>query len=117
MRDTKREMLNMDIILRTDTSGCPWGRDIIEAMSSGKPVIAAGDSQVFIEHGKTGLLYPPCDIDKMAENIFLLAQNKVKRQNMGTSAYNFAKENFDAENNTQKILAILDNLIAASAVK
>ncbi len=36
-------------IVRPDPTGSPWGRDIIEAMSMGRPVIAAGTEE--IDHG------------------------------------------------------------------
>jgi len=112
--DTNTEMNKMDIILRTDTSGCPWGRDIIEAMSNAKPVVAAGSSQVFIKQGLTGLLYPPTDIGKMAENIFLLADDPEKRQKIGLAAYEFARQKFNFETNVQAIIKILEDLLSNS---
>ena len=46
-------------IVRPDPTGSPWGRDIIEAMSMGRPVIAAGEEEVFIKPGKNGLAGTP----------------------------------------------------------
>jgi glycosyltransferase involved in cell wall biosynthesis len=112
--DTNTEMKKMDIILRTDTSGCPWGRDVIEAMSNAKPVVAAGSSQVFIKHGITGLLFPPFDIDLMADNIFLLADDPEKRYKMGNAALDFAMEKFDVKKNAHSILEILEGLLSNS---
>jgi glycosyltransferase involved in cell wall biosynthesis len=112
--DISTEMKKMDIILRTDTSGCPWGRDIIEAMSNAKPIVAAGSSQVFIKNGVTGLLFPILDIEMMAEKIFLLAEDPEKRLKMGSAAFEFAKEKFDVTKNSQTILKILEGLLCSN---
>jgi glycosyltransferase involved in cell wall biosynthesis len=63
----------------------PFGEVFLEAMAMKKPIIAldnGGTSEV-VEHGKSGLLSPPQDISRLAENILLLINNPVLRQQMG----------------------------------
>jgi len=108
--DTSSAMKRMSFILRTDTTGCPWGRDIIEAMSNGRAVIAAGESKVFIKPGLNGFLFPPRDVEKMAEAIFSLASKPQKCAKMGKTAFLFAQENFDPQRNASKVFDILRNL-------
>ena len=52
-------MLSMHCIVKPDVIGQPWSRDIIEALSLGRPVIATGTEEGFIRHGENGLLLPP----------------------------------------------------------
>lgn len=58
---------------------------IIEAMAAGKPVIApdSGGNPEAVEHGKTGLLFNPCDSRSLAEALQMLINDKDLRQSMG----------------------------------
>ncbi|MBW1895283.1 MAG: glycosyltransferase family 4 protein [Deltaproteobacteria bacterium] len=109
VNDASTAMQRMNFILRTDIVGCPWGRDVIEAMSNGRAVVAPGESQVFIKPGLTGFLFPPGDVEKMAEVIFDLASKPEKCTRLGKSAYLFAQENFDPKRNALKVFDILRN--------
>jgi len=105
--DTSTAMKRMSFILRTDTTGCPWGRDIIEAMSNGRTVIAAGKSKVFVKPGLNGFLFPPRDVEKMAELVFRLSTDPQECAKLGESAYLFARENFDPKKNALRLFDIL----------
>jgi len=103
-------MRDLDVVLRTDTSGCPWGRDIIEAMSNARPVIAAGQSQVFIKNHESGILYQPNNIESMWQAISEVCSSRDKRFELGQNALTFARNNFDASRNAASIYDILKQL-------
>ena len=86
-------------IVRPDPTGSPWGRDIIEAMSMGRPVIAAGEEEVFIKPGKTGWLVRPGDIAHLAATLSVLSRSGIELEKMGHDAFEFAQEHFDPEKN------------------
>lgn len=56
-----------------------FGLVLVEAMAAGLPVVSfkceAGPSEI-VEHNKTGILVPPNNIDKLAEEIDRLLENK-----------------------------------------
>jgi len=56
------------------------------AYTHGKPVIATtvGGLPDMVEHGETGLLVPPRDIESLAEAIIRLLGDRAERQRMGT---------------------------------
>ncbi len=110
VNDTSTAMQRMSFMLRTDIFGCPWGRDIIEAMSNGRAVIAPGNSQVFVKPGLNGFLFPPGNVQKMAEAIFSLASKPQKCAKMGETAFLFAQRNFDPKRNASRVFDILKNL-------
>ena len=105
--DPEKEMRAAHLILRPDLTGHPWGRDIIEAMSQGRPVLAAGTSEVFIKPGETGELVPAGDARAFARALAELADFK-RLKRMGENAHRFAAANFDPETHARRVLAVLE---------
>lgn len=69
-------MNHADAVLRLSRENDPWGRDIIEAITNGKPVLATGDNPTYVEQDTNGYLFEPYDPQAIAERIFFLSQNK-----------------------------------------
>lgn len=61
---------------------------VIEAMAAGKPTAATavGGMPDVIEHGVTGLLVPPRDVEALAAAIQCLAADRERRERMGEAA-------------------------------
>ena len=96
-------------IVCPDPAGSPWGRDIIEAMSMGRPVIAAGTEEVFIRPGKTGWLVRPGDPAHLAATLSVLSRSGMELEKMGRNAFEFAREHFDPAKTLPELeAAILD---------
>jgi glycosyltransferase involved in cell wall biosynthesis len=109
--DPEGEMRKCHLIVRPDATGQPWGRDIIESMSMGRPILAAGSSQTFVKPGETGLLVPPKDTEALAAALLTLADRDVLEA-MSNKAFEFAKMNFNPDRNLQ---ATIDRLTAVAA--
>ena len=60
----------------------------IEAMAAGLPVIASGVGGLLdlVEHGRTGVLVPPCDPDALAEAIASLVADPSRAHRLGANA-------------------------------
>lgn len=54
VKDVQKILSKTKLYIRTD--GMPWGRDVIEAMAMGIPVIANGTSEFYVKNGITGIL-------------------------------------------------------------
>ena len=69
---------------------------VIEAMASGKPVIASnvGGNPEAILDGKTGFLFEPQDPDELAAKAILLLKDKNLREGMGSAARKRAEDVF-----------------------
>jgi glycosyltransferase involved in cell wall biosynthesis len=83
------------VYVRSDNSGSPWGRDIIEAMWAGVPVVATGTSQEFVIDGETGYLVPPGNVNLLAEQVTKLLADPALRNRMSEAAYKRAGALFD----------------------
>lgn len=105
--DVETGMKSMHCIVRPDATGSPWGRDVIEAMSLGRPVLATGTEDVFIREGETGWLVPAGDAPALARALAGLTRSAPLLARMAKNAFDFARENFDPKTNAEQIERIL----------
>lgn len=94
--------MNLGVVAARDEA---FGRVTIEYMLMHMPVVVSdsGANPELIEEGKTGMIYPLGDAERLADCI----ENYVKRpellQSQGDAAAKVAKENFSAEKNAELI--------------
>jgi glycosyltransferase involved in cell wall biosynthesis len=86
-----------------------FGHVILEAMSSGLPVIttkntAGADT---IEHGKEGFLVPIRDVDLLVEYLELLCKDRQLCREIGMNA-RIKAEQFTYEKFRERIIAVID---------
>jgi len=93
-----------------------FGLVYAEAMAHGKPIIGCQGQGVdgIVEHGKTGLLVKPKDVDSLVEALDYLLSNPDKVQAMGKRARKLILKNYTWEKNAEKTIEIyrevLDNI-------
>ncbi|MFH1777503.1 MAG: glycosyltransferase [Candidatus Omnitrophota bacterium] len=90
----------------------PFGRVLIEAMASGKPVVAfkGGAVSEIIENEKTGFVVSAKDTAAMAEKIIYLLQNKDIAKTFGHRGRIRAEELFSIKTHTVKIEEIYQGI-------
>jgi glycosyltransferase involved in cell wall biosynthesis len=101
---TPEEYAKCCVYVRADETGSPWGRDIIEAMCSGLPVVATGSYQGFVVDGQTGFLAPPGRPDLLADFVERLLRDPELRNRMGKAARIRAGELFARAIYEEKLL-------------
>ena len=83
------------MLMASRTEGMPGS--LIEAGMAGLPVVAyavGGVSEV-VEHGVTGLLVPPGDIEALTDALLQLVKDGAARRAMGRAAQQRCRSNFD----------------------
>lgn len=100
-------MAKLHCIVRPNRTGYPWGRAIIEAMSIGRPLLAAGHDDFFVKGGLTGWLFRPGDPAQLTQKLLKLICDPKCFREMGRSAFVFARDQFDLEVNARRIERIL----------
>ncbi len=83
--DIPQVMAALDVLVLPSTEPEPFGRVIVEAMATERPVIAAahGGPVESVVHGETGFLFPPQDEEALAAAMKQLAQDAALRVRMG----------------------------------
>jgi glycosyltransferase involved in cell wall biosynthesis len=86
--DVKAIVAAVDIVVHASIEPEPFGNVVPEAMSLGKPVIAAdaGGPREVIRHGIDGLLCSPGSIEELVASVACLLDNGQLRRDLGTTA-------------------------------
>jgi len=79
----ERVLLGCDVLIRPSRENNPWGRDVLEALSYGIPVISFGNYSRFVENSITGIVLSDFDPKVVALKIIELINDKEKTKIMG----------------------------------
>ncbi len=81
---------------------------VIEAQIAGKAIIASNTGGIpeIIEHGVTGLLTPPKDVNMLTQNLNLLLDNEKYRKQLGSNARKWGLPHWSIEKSTRNLLKI-----------
>lgn len=94
----------------------PFGLVNIEAMASGKPVVAFAHGALpeIVADGQTGRLVPPGNIGALADAVGALLANPAERQRLGQAGQQRAREQFSIEATAVHIAHILQKTVGGS---
>lgn len=81
-----------DIVVRPSRNLDPWGREVIEALSYGLPVISLGQFDKFVENDVTGFLFEEYDADTIADQIITLADSPADMQRLAAASRSRVKD-------------------------
>lgn len=111
--DVPRLMAAFDVLL-VPSLWEGFGLVILEAMAQRVPTIGSAVSAIpeIIIDGETGLLVPPCDVDKLDVALRLLLGDHALRQHMGLMAEDHLESNFGESRMVDQTAALYDRLLA-----
>lgn len=84
--DPERVLAACDVLVKPTRENNPWGRDIIEGLAAGRPVLTVGRWEGFVQHGRTGVLQPSFDAVALADELIGLQDNRARLAAMGEAA-------------------------------
>ena len=93
-----------------------FGVVYLEAMAHGKPVIGCQGEGIedFVEHGKTGLLVKPKDVESLVEAIDFLLSHPEEARAIGERARKVVLENYTWEKVAEKTLQVYERVLNVS---
>ncbi|HYZ82204.1 MAG TPA: glycosyltransferase, partial [Solirubrobacteraceae bacterium] len=106
-----------ELIAAADVVVCPGleaasGLVALEAMASGKPVIAArsGATPEAVTDGETGLLVPPQAPSEIAEKLVLLASDQRLQKDLGAAGRRHVEDRFDGRALGERFASIYEEV-------
>jgi len=102
-----------DFMVAPSTHHESFGLVVVEAMASGRPIIATdvtGFNEVFVEG--TGFLVPPRDVEALKEKILLLARDRKLRERMGRRAREEAVKRYDWKKIADQTLEVYNEVLS-----
>ena len=113
--DVRRLMAAADVYAMP-SFGEPFGLVFLEAMAMRLPVVALdnGGTPEVVEHGKTGLLSSPGDVDAVAQHLLTLMRSPDLRAQMGAQGRRRVEQRFTTDRQAADMAAVYA-LIASSA--
>ncbi len=93
-----------------------FGVVYLEAMALGKPVVGCQGEGIedFVEHGKTGLLVKPRDVDSLVQALDYLLGHPEEARDMGEQARKVVLENYTWEKNAEKTIEVYRDVVLGS---
>lgn len=112
--DIPQLMAACDLVAHTSTSPEPFGRVIVEAMLSGKPVVAAkaGGVMELVEHGLNGFLVTPGEPQELAQVIITCLQETEITATIANNTRTSASQRFDVAIINQQIAQLLSQRLS-----
>jgi len=91
----------------------PFGLVYVEAALAEKPVIAcdAGGAPEIVDHGETGLLVRPQDVDGLADAMLTLLDNRDRAATMGRRASDLALDRFTWPKYLHRLREVYDRVL------
>jgi glycosyltransferase involved in cell wall biosynthesis len=110
--DVERFLAACDVFVHPATWTEAFGLTVAEGMAAGCPTVASRTGAIpeLIEHGRSGLLFPPGDVDALAEALGQLAESRALRLSLGARARNRAERLFDLERNAEQHVDLLERV-------
>jgi glycosyltransferase involved in cell wall biosynthesis len=110
--DIPQLMSACDLVAHTSIAAEPFGRVIVEAMLSGKPVVAAnaGGAIEIVEPSVNGFLVTPGKPQELAQIITTIVNEPSKTATLAENAHRNARERFDIEVINQQIAHLLKKI-------
>lgn len=81
--DPERVLASVSALLKPTRLANPWGRDIIEALAQGVPVISIGTYDRFVKNGVSGILFADFDPAAHADALIALAEDPAEARRLG----------------------------------
>ena len=100
-------------VLPSRSEGMP--RVLIEAMAAGKPIIASSVSGIpfYIEHGRTGLLFPKEDPGALAEQMRTLLGNEELAARLAANGAAAVEARLSERCYVEAVRSMVDRILAA----
>lgn len=106
-----------DVLVKPTREDNPWGRDILEGLAAGKPVISIGRYDTFVETDATGYLMPEYDAGNLAEILLRLDAERALVARLGAAARSRIASLCDGPSRARDLAALWGEAVSRRTVR
>lgn len=106
VHDPERVLMACDVLAKPTREDNPWGRDILEALAAGLPVVSCGTYDRFVKPGVSGVLLSRYSDQAFADALIELADAPSHRKAMGRAGRAVVGELCDGPSRAADLAAI-----------
>ena len=113
--DVPAVLSRLDVLVQPNRGPEGLGRSLLEAMACAVPVIAVdkwGPAEL-VQHGETGLLFPPLDNERLAAHMLTLGRDEPLRKLMGRLSHDWIHRNLVSRKLAGQLEQVLAGMIAS----
>ena len=114
LSDPTSLLRNSNLLFKLTRENNPWGRDILEALSCGLPVVSIGSYDKFVQTGKTGLLQKEYNPEAIVQWLHEMIDDQPKLAQMSKNAKRITKRLCSAETSSTRVKGVWENLVTQS---
>lgn len=116
-KDAAEAINSLDVLVHASVKPEPFGRVVMEAMACGVPVVAAGDGGILelVEPGRTGILFPPSDVEAMSEGAMRLLKDESLRASLGSAGRGRVLSGFTLERHRERVVELYARVLSESS--
>ena len=111
--EPERVLASCEVLLKPTREDNPWGRDILEALAFGRPVISVGRYDRFVENDKTGFLMSRYTPEDAADILLRLDSDRDLCRRLGENARARIAELCDGPSRARALLNLWKSAISA----
>jgi glycosyltransferase involved in cell wall biosynthesis len=108
-----RALATCDALIKLTRESNPWGRDIVEALAAGLPVVTLGTFQGFVEDGVNGFMDPEFDSARVADHLIQLSGQAGLKARMTEANRAKARRMFDGPARAADVAAVYQEVLGA----
>jgi glycosyltransferase involved in cell wall biosynthesis len=98
-------------LIRPSRVNDPWGRDVIEAISNGVPVLATGTFDGVVEPGVNGFLFYPFDARQIAARLIDLLENGDLWNRLSKAGIEKGQRKFSGKEQAHLVSSVFEALV------
>ena len=115
LADPDGALRHADALVKLTRQQNPWGRDIMEGLMAGLPVVSIGHYDTFVENGKNGFLEPDYDPEAIADYLAALKRTPALRDRIRAANQDKANALFGSDRVSASLSALYGSVLSSGA--
>tara|TARA_Y100000814_G_scaffold178222_1_gene130261 strand:- start:819 stop:1919 length:1101 start_codon:yes stop_codon:yes gene_type:complete len=112
----EKALAGCDALLKLTRQSNPWGRDIIEALAAGVPILTLGVFTEFVEDGVNGYITKNYNVENIVDRLLNLSKSSELCEKISEANRLKAKVLFNGKERAKDIVAVYTDILNSNSI-